>query len=126
MKNLHHLFICIAFLFTVGLACSSPSSDRTRPSTDRGDTLPTGSASARRGVASQLKSEFAGYDEVSIYTKGDNDEVLYIGFAGMSDSDKSRADQVVSRFKSKIKGYGFKRIEFSNGRKTIANYDLNE
>ena len=85
MKNLQSLFICIALLFAVGLGCGSPSSDTTRPSTDttrpstNSDDAITASPSGRRKVAKQLQSAVVEYDKGSIYTKGDDDEILYIG-----------------------------------------------
>jgi hypothetical protein len=125
MKDLQRLFFCIVLLLIVGLACKPPSSDTTRPSTERSDTL-SASPSGRRQVAKQLQSAFAGHDEVSIYTKGDSDEILYVGFAGFTASDKARADDSIDRCKSKIKGYGFKRIEFGDGLQTFWSYSLNE
>ena len=125
MKNIQQLFICLALLLAVSLACAVPSPNQTQLP-DKSGSVPTGSASARRNVASMLQSEFDGNNEVSIHTKGSNDEILYISFTGLSDKDKAKADKVVAQFRSKISGYGFKRIEFSNGRKTISTYDLNE
>lgn len=89
-------------------------------------TSPTASAASRRQLAAQLQSTFDGYDEVSIYTKGDGDEVLYIGFAGFSARDKAKADDFVDRFRSKTRGYGFKRIEFGDGLQTFWSYNLNQ
>ena len=109
------------------IASTTPQNTPTAPLTHEANSQAfSATPSGRRQVAKQLQSAFAGSDEVSIYTKGDDDEVLYIGFAGFSARDKSKADGVVDQFRSKVKSYGFKRIEFGDGLRTFWSYGLNE
>lgn len=123
MKNTISLIFCIAILIVIGFACKSPSTDKTGSAsrTEKIEDSPSG----RKQIANKLRSAFAGFeDEVSIHTKGDNDEILYVGWAGLTSKDKYRADSTVEQFKNKVRGYGFKSIEFGDGVQTFWTYNL--
>lgn len=110
---------------SVGSGCKQSSSDAAHSSSGRSVAV-TSDPAGRRQVAKQLQNTFKDYSDVSIYTKGDEDEILYIGFAGFSRSDKFKADELVDRFRTKIKGYGFQKIEFGDGARAYWNYPLDE
>ena len=123
IKNLVNLSIGATLFILLFLGCSSSSR---RPAAPEKESSIEASPLGRRGVAKQLQSAFAGFDEVSIYTKGDSDEVLYVGWEGLTERDKFRADETVDRFRTKIRGYGFTSIEFGNKLRTLWTYGVKD
>ena len=123
MKNLNSLLVCISILVVVGLACRPTDNQKVNSNPSRGEASPA----ERRQVAKRLQDAFVGYeDEVSIYTKGEHDEILCVGWAGLTGRDKDRADASVHQFRSKLRGYGFRSIDFGDGLQAFWTYPVSD